>query len=169
MKTGRGTYPASGPNGGWSGDTAYAGFLSTTNHRTAREDPDQRGDDSNKQPVGAGFKPAPTNQTTNTHHSPSFQIPPIPVQNPAHTTKTCKSPAGHTNTPDDAPNPNNRSLPLQIKAHQSNHKNHSSDNTPQIKAHHSIPPIPVQNPAHTTKTCKSPAGHTNTPRRRTKP
>ena len=24
---------ASGPNGGWSGDTAYAGFLSITNHQ----------------------------------------------------------------------------------------------------------------------------------------
>ncbi len=84
--------------------------------RTAREDPNRRGDDS-KTPVGAGFKPAPTNQPTNTHHSPSLKIPPIPVQNPAQTPKTRKSPAGQPNTP-------------QIKAHHSNPAHPSSKSRP---------------------------------------
>ena len=51
---------ASGPNGGWSGDTAYAGFFIDYKPRTARDDPNRRGDDS-KTPVGAIPRGRPTN------------------------------------------------------------------------------------------------------------
>ena len=133
--------------------------------RTARDDPGQRGDDSKTQPVGANPLPSPFAKRKGTRASEARSQGYAPPTN--QTTKTCTpKQADQTRLKSKPINQITRitvqttrlksksiipipPIPVQNPAHQSNHKNHSSDNTPQITVHHS-------NPAHpSSKSCPS--------------